>query len=67
MMSSVLYVTYIVFVEILSQFFGVSCKLCVILSYYDKNKIQATDFSDDNKLRSPSSSYGDERFGQTAR
>jgi hypothetical protein len=41
--------------------------LCIILNQYDINEIQTIDFSDNNKLRSPSNSFGDDRFGHRGR
>lgn len=66
MMSSVLYITYF-FVRkfcITSMEFRV---VCVILNDYDINEIQANDFSDNNNLRSLSSSFRDELFGHRGR
>jgi len=39
----------------------------IILNQYNLNEIQAIDFSDNSKLRSPSSNFGDERFGHRGR
>ena len=63
----VIYYIYFFCVEILSHFGGVSCRMRFILNQNDKNEIQAIDFSDKNKLRSPSSSFGDESFGHRGR